>query len=134
VPLTGWFVATLTLSVLSLSIHKRYMECKNSEQELIPGRGYNKSHEQFLQILMINFGVAAIILLNIHAFFVLNIITPIFYVLLNLTSAGIMLLYFDESTDKSDDPVSRIIKNKKLLIALIVFLIIYIFEIISKSK
>lgn len=134
VPLTGWFVATLTLSVLSLSIHKRYMECKNSEQELIPGRGYNKSHEQFLQILMINFGVAAIILLNIHAFFVLNINTPIFYVLLNLTSAGIMLLYFDESTDKSDDPVSRIIKNKKLLIALIVFLIIYIFEIISKSK
>ncbi len=134
VPLTGWFVATLTLSVLSLSIHKRYMECKNSEQELIPGRGYNKSHEPFLQILMINFGVAAIILLNIHAFFVLNIITPIFYVLLNLTSAGIMLLYFDESTDKSDDPVSRIIKNKKLLIALIVFLIIYIFEIISKSK
>lgn len=134
VPLTGWFVATLTLSVLSLSIHKRYMECKNSEQELIPGRGYNKSHEQFLQILMINFGIAAIILLNIHAFFVLNIITPIFYVLLNLTSAGIMLLYFDESTDKSDDPVSRIIKNKKLLIALIVFLIIYIFEIISKSK
>ncbi len=134
VPLTGWFVATLTLSVLCLSIHKRYMECKNSELELIPGRGYNKNQEQFLQILMINFGVAAIILLNIHAFFVLNIITPIFYVLLNLTSAGIMLLYFDESTDKSDDPVSRIIKNKKLLLALIVFLIIYIFEIISKSK
>ena len=50
VNLTGWFVATLTLSVLSLSIHKRYMECKNSGVQEIAGRGYNKSNELFLQI------------------------------------------------------------------------------------
>ena len=76
VNLTGWFVATLTLSVLSLSLHKRYMECKNSEMEEIAGRGYNKSNELFLQILMINFGIAAIILLNISYIKNMNVIPP----------------------------------------------------------
>jgi 4-hydroxybenzoate polyprenyltransferase len=134
VTLTGWFVATLTLSVLSLSVHKRYMECKNSQQLEIPGRGYNKSHELFLQIIMINFAIAAIILLNIHAYFVLNITTPLFYVLLNLSGAAITLFYFDETNSKSEDPVYRIIKNKKLLVTLMIFLLIYIFEIIMKNK
>jgi 4-hydroxybenzoate polyprenyltransferase len=134
VTLTGWFVATLTLSVLSLSVHKRYMECKNSQQLEIPGRGYNKSHELFLQIIMINFAIAAIILLNIHAYFVLNITTPLFYVLLNLSGAAITLFYFDETNSTSEDPVYRIIKNKKLLVTLMIFLLIYIFEIIMKNK
>jgi 4-hydroxybenzoate polyprenyltransferase len=133
VNLTGWFVATLTLSVLSLSIHKRYMECKNSGVEEIAGRGYNKSNELFLQILMINFGIAAIILLNIHAYFVLNIITPIFYVLINLSSAAILFFYFDNSNNNSEDPVNRIIKNKKLLVTLMIFLFTYIFEIIKNK-
>ena len=133
VNLTGWFVATLTLSVLSLSIHKRYMECKNSGVQEIAGRGYNKSNELFLQILMINFGIAAIILLNIHAYFVLNITTPIFYVLINLSSAAILFFYFDDSINKSEDPVNRIIKNKKLLATLIIFLFTYIFEIIKNK-
>lgn len=134
VTLTGWFVATLTLSVLSLSVHKRYMECKNSQQLEIPGRGYNKSHELFLQIIMINFAIASIILLNIHAYFVLNITTPLFYVLLNLSGAAITLFYFDETNSTSEDPVYRIIKNKKLLVTLMIFLLIYIFEIIMKNK
>ena len=134
ITLTGWFVATLTLSVLSLSVHKRYMECKNSIQLEIPGRGYNKSHELFLQIIMINFGIASIILLNIHAYFVLNITTPLFYVLLNLSGAAITLFYFDETNNTSEDPVNRIIKNKKLLVTLMIFLLIYIFEIIMKNK
>lgn len=134
VTLTGWFVATLTLSVLSLSVHKRYMECKNSQQLEIPGRGYNKSHELFLQIIMINFAIASIILLNIHAYFVLNITTPLFYVLLNLSGAAITLFYFDETNSTSEDPVYRLIKNKKLLVTLMIFLLIYIFEIIMKNK
>jgi 4-hydroxybenzoate polyprenyltransferase len=133
VPLTGWFVATLTLSVLSLSIHKRYMECKISTRDVIPGRGYTKYHIQFLQILMINFALAAIVLLNIHAYFVLNITTPVFFVLLNLISASIMLLYFDDATDNSDDPVTRVIGNKKLLFSLTVFVILYFFEMVTKK-
>ena len=110
------------------------MECKNSEQLEIPGRGYNKSHELFLQIIMINFAIASIILLNIHAYFVLNITTPLFYVLLNLSGAAITLFYFDETNSTSEDPVYRIIKNKKLLVTLMIFLLIYIFEIIMKNK
>ena len=133
VNLTGWFVATLTLSVLSLSLHKRYMECKNSALEEIAGRGYHKSNELFLQILMINFGIASIILLNIHAYFVLNITTPIFYVLINLSSAAILFFYFDNSNNNSEDPVNRIIKNKKLLATLMIFLFTYIFEIIKNK-
>ena len=133
IPLTGWFLATLTLAVLSLSSHKRYMECKNSKHEEIPGRGYNKKHELFLQIIMINFALGSIILLNIHAYFVLNILSPIFYVLLNLFGASIIFFYFDDTNDKSEDPVNRIIKNKKLLITLVLFLMIYTYEILNKK-
>jgi 4-hydroxybenzoate polyprenyltransferase len=134
IPLTGWFLATLTLSVLALSINKRYMECKNSEKEVIPGRGYNKNHQQFLQIMMINFSISSIVLLNIHAYFVLNITSPFFYVLLNLSAAGITLFYFDETNDSKEDPVKKILNNKKLLLTLLMFLAIYMFEIIRKNK
>ena len=109
------------------------MECRNSQMEEIAGRGYNKSNELFLQILMINFGIASIILLNIHAYFVLSIITPIFYVLINLSSAAILFFYFDNSNNNSEDPVNRIIKNKKLLVTLTIFLFTYIFEIIKNT-
>ncbi len=134
IPLTGWFLATLTLSVLSLSINKRYMECKNSEKEEIPGRGYNKNHQQFLQIMMINFSISSIVLLNIHAYFVLNITSPFFYVLLNLSAAGITLFYFDETNDSKEDPVKKILNNQRLLFTLLMFLAIYMFEIIRKNK
>jgi uncharacterized membrane protein len=82
---------------------------------------------------MINFALAAIVLLNIHAYFVLNITTPVFFVLLNLISASIMLLYFDDATDNSDDPVTRVIGNKKLLFSLTVFVILYFFEMVTKK-
>lgn len=109
------------------------MECKNSKYEEIPGRGYNKKHALILQIIMINFALGSIILLNIHAYFVLNIIGPIFYVLLNLFGASIIFFYFDETNDKSEDPVNRIIKNKKLLLTLVLFLMIYTYEILNKK-
>lgn len=109
------------------------MECKISTRDVIPGRGYTKYHIQFLQILMINFALAAIVLLNIHAYFVLNITTPVFFVLLNLISASIMLLYFDDATDNSDDPVTRVIGNKKLLFSLTVFVFLYFFEMVTKK-
>ena len=66
VPLTGWFLATITTSVLALSLNKRYMECKISEQHLIPGRGYSKDDAILLHSLMINFATASIIFLNIQ--------------------------------------------------------------------
>jgi 4-hydroxybenzoate polyprenyltransferase len=133
-PLTGWFMATVTMSVLSLSINKRYMECKMTENYHVPGRGYTKDDESLLQILMINFSLAAIILLNIHAYFVLLITSPYFYYLLNIASAGIIFFYFDYSKNKTEDPVERIFKNKPLLVSIVFFITVYAFEIATKSR
>ena len=97
VPLTGWFVATLTMIVFGISINKRFMELKISVQEKLPGRGYTKEDELILHILMINFSIAALVLLNIHAYFVLQIQAYYFYCAINVIIPGIIFYYFDYS-------------------------------------
>jgi 4-hydroxybenzoate polyprenyltransferase len=134
IPLTGWFMATLTFSVLALSINKRYMECRMTTKERIPGRGYTREDQAILYQLMFNFTTATIVLLNIHAFFVLSISSSYFYFLLNLAAAGIVFFYFDYSKIKSEDPVERILKNKKLLLLLLMFVALYTYEVIIKTK
>jgi 4-hydroxybenzoate polyprenyltransferase len=134
VTLTGWFMATITFIVLSLSVNKRFMECKNSNFDKIPGRGYTKNDQYFLQILMINLTIGAIVLLNIHAYFVLMISSPIFFVLINLSTCYIALFYFDDSSNKSEDPVERILNSKSLLVTLCIILFFYVYEILMKGK
>lgn len=131
--LTGWFMATITMAVLALSLNKRYMECRNSSQAHIPGRGYQKEDEGMLLNLMFNFTIASIVLLNIHAYFVLAITSATFYFLLNLAAAGIVFTYFDYSKNNSDDPVERVLKNKRLLVMLLFFIILYSYEIIVRK-
>ena len=132
VPLTGWFVATLTMIVFGISINKRFMELKISVQEKLPGRGYTKEDETILHALMINFSLAALVLLNIHAYFVLQIQAYYFYCAINVITPGIIFYYFDYSKNKSDDPVEKIIKNKGLLFLTILLLILYYYEMIIK--
>jgi len=132
VPLTGWFVATLTMIVFGISINKRFMELKISVQEKLPGRGYTKEDETILHALMINFSLAALVLLNIHAYFVLQIQAYYFYCAINIITPGIIFYYFDYSKNKSDDPVEKIIKNKGLLFLTILLLILYYYEMIIK--
>jgi decaprenyl-phosphate phosphoribosyltransferase len=134
VELTGWFVATITLAVLSLSVNKRYMECINSNGKNISGRSYSFQDAPFLQIVMINLAMSSIILLNIHSYFVLSIKSPLFFVLLNLLAASISLFYFDQKENKSEDPVERILKNRPLLISLFLFVSIYIYETLLLTK
>jgi decaprenyl-phosphate phosphoribosyltransferase len=131
VVLTGWFIVTITFIVISLSINKRYMECINSNHDKLPGRDYNSLDKPYLQILMINFSVASIILLNIHAYFVLNITSILFYFLINITSSSILFLYFDENKNKSDDPVERILKNKPLIFIVFIFVGTYLYELLK---
>lgn len=132
VPLTGWFVATISMIVFSISINKRYMELKISVLENLPGRGYNREDMQLLHGLMLNFSVAALILLNIHAYFVLQIQAYYFYCLINIITPGIIFFYFDYSNNKSDDPIEKIIKNKGLLFLTLVLVILYYYEMIIK--
>ena len=126
-PLTGWFMSSLVFAVLSLSFNKRYLELKISES-IIPGRGYSKNDEQLLQSLMINFALGSIIFVNIHAFFVLKIISPYFYSAINLCASGIVFLYFDTSKRTSDDPVEIITGNKLIILLLVIFFTLYLFE------
>jgi decaprenyl-phosphate phosphoribosyltransferase len=132
VPLTGWFVATLTMIVFGISINKRFMELKISVQEKLLGRGYTKEDETILHALMINFSLTALVLLNIHAYFVLQIQAFYFYCAINIITPGIIFYYFDYSKNKSDDPVEKIIKNKGLLFLTILLLMLYYYEMIIK--
>lgn len=131
VELTGWFMATITMAVLSIAVHKRYMECNSASSYQIHGRSYTKDDAVLLKQLMFGFAMAALIFLNIHAFIVLSIESPYFYCLLNITLAGIVFFYFDEHEVKSDDPVERIVKNKKLFVLLVFFFMLYFYELIT---
>lgn len=132
-PLTGWFVATLTMAVLALSINKRYLECNISNNQNIIGRNYSKEDQALLQNLMYNFTFAAMVLLNVHAYFVLKIQTSYFYFLLNIASSAIIFFYFDHSTNQSDDPIEKVTKNKPMLIAVLFFIALYMYEILTHS-
>ena len=132
VTLTGWFVATLSMIIFGISINKRFMELKISVQEKLPGRGYTKEDEPILHALMINFSIAALVLLNIHAYFVLQIQAYYFYCAINVITPGIIFYYFDYSKNKSDDPIEKIIKNKGLLFLTILLLMLYYYEMIIK--
>jgi decaprenyl-phosphate phosphoribosyltransferase len=132
--LTGWFIVTITFIVISLSLNKRYMECKNSTLENLPGRDYSINDTIFLQILMINFSISSIIFLNMHAFFVLNITSFYFYFFTNMVTSYILFLYFDDKNNNSDDPVERILKNKTLLINIVILLICYSVELLKNSQ
>lgn len=132
-PLTGWFIATLTMAVLSIAINKRYLECLIAPDAKINGRGYKKNDALMLQSLMYNFAFAAMVLLNVHAYFVLTIQSPYFYGFINLAAAAILFFYFDNDVSKSDDPIERIFKNKSLWVAAIFFLIIYIHAFIQRT-
>jgi len=110
------------------------MECRMTPNTKVPGRAYTKDDQAILYNLMLNFTMASIVLLNIHAYFVLAISSYYFYYLLNLAAAGIVFFYFDYSKNKSDDPIERVLKNKKLLLLLLLFIVLYTYEVVIKSK
>jgi decaprenyl-phosphate phosphoribosyltransferase len=124
--LTGWFVGTFTFASLGLGLSKRYMELVLVKQEKSSGRSYAKEDIVWLLPLMYSTVLVAVLFLNIHAFFVLNVTESWFYAVLNLLSFGIILFYFDQIKDKTDDPVERILNNRWLLFFVGVMVVLYI--------
>ena len=57
-----------------------------------------KEDEMFLYTFMINFSIAALVLLNIHAYFVLQIQKYYFYCFINLIIPAIIFYYFDSTS------------------------------------
>lgn len=127
VPLTGWFMATMTFAFLSLSINKRYLELNVVKSDNLEGRNYQQSDQNILQLLMVNLAFASVIMLNIHAFFVFRVDNPWFYGILNLLCFGIIASYFDSRRNSNiDDPVEQVLTNGKLLLLTVALFTLYI--------
>lgn len=127
--LTGWFIATMSMAFLTLSLNKRYAELKIMQNTIDSVRAYNIQDTNLLAIAMINTAFATLIFLNIHASFILNIDNPLFYGFLNLLLVFIILLYFDDTKNKSDDPIQRITTNPLLILSLVIIIAMYLFEL-----
>ena len=130
--LTGWFISTMTLAFVTLSLNKRYSELNLSHNSSLNGRGYDTEDKSLLRILMINTSLTTLVFLNIHAFFILKIQTPHFFGILNLLTLLIVLNYFDDKKNNSDDPVERIISNPMLILYSFILIVLYGFELMSK--
>jgi decaprenyl-phosphate phosphoribosyltransferase len=128
--LTGWFISTMTMAFVTLSLNKRYSELMMSKNASHNGRGYETNDISLLKILMINTSLTTLVFLNIHAFFILKIQTPQFFGILNLLTLLIVLNYFDEKKNNSDDPVERIISNPALILYSFILIAIYVFKLI----
>lgn len=130
VNLTGWFIATMCFAFLSISLHKRYSELSLVNAETLSGRDYSRSDLNQLQSYMLTTAFLALMFLNIHANFILTITSPAFFALLNLISVSIILIYFDNADSIQDDPVERILSNKKLILLSLILLSIYVYALI----
>jgi 4-hydroxybenzoate polyprenyltransferase len=124
--LTGWFVGTFTFASLGLGLSKRYLELVLLNKSKSLGRAYSKEDMISLLPLMYSTVLVAVLFLNIHAFFVLNVSQAWFYALLNLLSFGIILYYFDEMKSTLDDPIERVLKSKWLLLFFLVLMFLYV--------
>jgi decaprenyl-phosphate phosphoribosyltransferase len=131
--LTGWFMATLTFALISLSLNKRYSELLILKLKTPTGKKYDIEDISNLKLFMFTHAMASVIMLNIHAFFVLHITAPYFYTILNLCNSYILLTYFDESK-LNDDPIDKILKNIPLIITLVIGLSLYIYEVHTMLK
>ena len=129
--LTGWFIATMTMAFLTLSLNKRYAELKIMRNTASMGRGYNINDSTLLGIAMINTALITLVFLNIHASFILKIDNPMFYGFLNLLTTFIIFQYFDDNKNNSDDPVHRITSNPLLIMSLTIVIGLYLFELLT---
>jgi 4-hydroxybenzoate polyprenyltransferase len=130
--LTGWFISTMSMAFVTLSLNKRYSELNMYDSASHNGRGYDSKDISLLRILMINTALTTLVFLNIHAFFILKIETPHFFGILNLLTLLIILNYFDDKKNNSDDPVYRIISNPMLITYSFILIALYGFELMSK--
>jgi hypothetical protein len=79
---------------------------------------------------MINLVFVALVMLNLHAHFQLQIQMPWFFILLNLVVFGMITSYFDTASNQEiDDPVERIITKPQLLVYAFLFACLYMYII-----
>lgn len=122
--LTEWFIVTITFVCLALSLNKRYMELSISKNEFIMGRDYSKADLQGLLIASFACLAMSLLCLNIHAYFILQIRSPLVMGFLNLLLFYAILKMMLPKI-KNDDQVELILKDKSILLIGLVVLIIY---------
>jgi 4-hydroxybenzoate polyprenyltransferase len=121
--LTGWLVVFVFFAMLTLSIEKRFAELMLVNGDL-RHRGYSKSDIQQLNIIKYVSVFVALLVLNIHAYIILNITFALFYGFLNILGMAIVFLFFKE--DRSDDIVKKVYANIPLMISSLLLLILYL--------
>ena len=126
VEVTTWFIATLSVIFITLALNKRYMELANSKKEKLVKRDYEKSDLPLLQNMMHGSSLVSLVFLNIHAYSILGIKDVYFFAGLNLLAIFVILNYFD-TRNNSEDPVSRIARNKLLIVSALVLLAMYVY-------
>lgn len=127
-PLTNWFMATCSFGFLAMSANKRMMACHVGGTDPLKGRAYTKADAPLLRLLSIAFAIAAIIFLNLHTIQLLgDTHHPFGLVAVNLLSTLLLMLYFDDSQVKHDDPVKKVLGHLPVLITLGILVIVYLY-------
>ena len=130
--LTELFILTCSFLFLAASSNKRYVECLQSTNETIAGRGYTKQDAGILKLLTIIFAALTIAAFNIHSVTVLKIKSPLWISVINVLAVAIFYFFFDTRHNRYDDPVDRVLKKPHLLLLSALFAGLYIYLVITR--
>ncbi len=124
--LTGWLVTLIFFSMFALSINKRYSEILLIKDNLVH-RGYQNSDRNKLEIYMISSAFISLLIFNIHSYLIMEIREYWYFIVLNFAGVGMILFFFDFAED-DDDIVSKVFKNKWLIIMVLILLCNYVYH------
>ncbi len=124
--LTGWLVVFMFFAMLSLSIEKRHAELMIANSDL-EHRGYTTDDVLKLNIIKYVSVFTSLLVLNIHAYIILNITIDLFYAFLNILGVALVFLFFKEN--RNDDIVQKVYTNIPLLVISLLLLILYLMVI-----
>ena len=125
--LTPIFILCCITVFTSLSLSKRLGEIYLMRDKKILNRAYSTEDTFLLHTASIVSAFITLLLFNLHNIFFLKITDYSSVIIINFLGIYIILSFFDLKKETTDDPVSKILNSKKVLLASILFAAYYLF-------
>lgn len=109
----------------SLAINKRLNEFSITNRDALISKNYTINDQAYLRILSVSLSLISLLIFNIHNIFVLEVHSIHSTIAINFLGLFIIFNFFDHTNTQSDETLHKILRSKKIIIAILVFLVYY---------
>ncbi len=109
----------------SLAINKRLNEFSITNRDALISKNYTINDQAYLRILSVSLSLISLLIFNIHNIFVLEVHSIHSTIAINFLGLFIIFNFFDHANTQSDETLHKILRSKKIIIAILVFLVYY---------